>query len=498
MEKLSLKLPALLMLLSLLAGCAGLKPPHEGHLDAADSELRDCAQLYAHLDAVIGRAGVRDVGARRVEGYPYLRNDRFGASFNVAVLQDERLREAWLARMHRLDASGREFEIANLPASALESFGQPDRAALLARTRDCAERLAREDRSVERADAELAERARVADDYSNGLRVVGLYELTRIPFHAGVRAWQERASETIAAARQGAPPGAPLRRYRPPEAAGYSRNEVAELLARAAEQPLGIAELTRRERDRLFATYAPAFEIESGGDYDRIGRLAWNADGLPVVDSANPTVYRRLDYTRLGERTLLQLVYTAWFSERPPEHAFDLLAGRLDGLAWRVTLAPDGSPVLYDTIHPCGCYHQFFPTPRVEVIPAPEDAGEWAFVPATLPLIAEQERVVVSLQTRSHYLRDVYPSDAVTGKVYRFADYDSLRAMPLPDGGSRSLFGADGLVAGSERGERFLFWPMGISSAGAMRQAGSQATAFVGRRHFDDADLIEKRFRLLD
>jgi len=56
--------------------------------------------------------------------------------------------------------------------------------------------------------------------------------------------------------------------------------------------------------------------------------------------------------------------------------------------------------------------------------------------------------------------------------------------------------GSFGLVAGSERPERFLFWPMGIASAGAMRQWGRHATAFVGRRHFDDADLLEKRFAL--
>jgi len=39
-----------------------------------------------------------------------------------------------------------------------------------------------------------------------------------------------------------------------------------------------------------------------------------------------------------------------------------------------------------------------------------------------------------------------------------------------------------------------LFWPMGIDSPGAMRQWGRQPTAFVGRRHFDDADLLERRF----
>ena len=64
----------------------------------------------------------------------------------------------------------------------------------------------------------------------------------------------------------------------------------------------------------------------------------------------------------------------------------------------------------------------------------------------------------------------------------------------LPEGGTRSAFGPDGIVAGSERLESLFFWPMGIANAGAMRQWGRHATAFLGRRHFDDADLLEKRF----
>jgi hypothetical protein len=61
---------------------------------------------------------------------------------------------------------------------------------------------------------------------------------------------------------------------------------------------------------------------------------------------------------------LLQLVYTLSFPERPARGVVDFLAGRLDGVTWRVTLAPDGEPLVYDSIHPCGCYHVFFPTPR--------------------------------------------------------------------------------------------------------------------------------------
>ena len=77
---------------------------------------------------------------------------------------------------------------------------------------------------------------------------------------------------------------------------------------------------------------------------------------------------------------------------------------------------------------------------------------------------------------------------------YELRDYDELRSLRRLEGGTRSAFGPDGMMPGTERAERFLFWPMGIASAGAMRQWGRHATAFVGRRHFDDADLLEKRF----
>jgi hypothetical protein len=85
---------------------------------------------------------------------------------------------------------------------------------------------------------------------------------------------------------------------------------------------------------------------------------------------------------------------------------------------------------------------------------------------------------------------------ARSGVPYTLRDEQTLRTLPWPGGGTRSLYAADGLVTGTERAERFLFWPMGIASAGAMRQWGHHATAFVGRRHFDDPNLLDKRFIL--
>ena len=91
----------------------------------------------------------------------------------------------------------------------------------------------------------------------------------------------------------------------------------------------------------------------------------------PDVDVAHPTVYRRLAFTRYGGHVLLQLVYTVWFPERPPERSLDLLAGKLNGLVFRVTLDPRDTPLIYDRIHPCGCYHMVFPTVRAKAKPSP-------------------------------------------------------------------------------------------------------------------------------
>jgi hypothetical protein len=94
-----------------------------------------------------------------------------------------------------------------------------------------------------------------------------------------------------------------------------------------------------------------------------------------------------------------------------------------------------------------------------------------------------------------------FPSPAARAKPqYAWRSYDSLRSLPtsasqaLGKPTHRSVFGPDGFIAGTDRGERFIFWPMGIPRAGAMRQWSKHATAFVGHRHFDDATLMAQRF----
>lgn len=104
----------------------------------------------------------------------------------------------------------------------------------------------------------------------------------------------------------------------------------------------------------------------------------------------------------------------------------------------------------------------------------------------------------LEVASRAHYLTGLRLDTGGRGTLYRFAEDDELRALPSIGDATRSAFGPDGIVPGTERGERLLFWPTGVDDTGAMRQWGKHATAFLGRRHFDDPDLIQLRFSLAE
>jgi hypothetical protein len=473
-----------LVLILVLSGCASLERPFDAHFDSTSASVRECARWYRELDAAVEAAGVRDGQYARLPGFPYLRVSRALAGVRGRAGASEPGLHAFAERLLALDLDARAHEIRNL--------GAADPAALQ-RTQDCGRLLREIDLAKPQARQAMLEQAAVPDDYSFVARAAGLYPLTRLFFASGVRRWED---EAVAAFRREPAPTPGLVRYEPPALAPLARGVVAGILGRAELDPLGQPLVSEREFTLLAATYAPSYEVPVAADYDRFGALRWQAGAaMPEVDAADPRVYVQAAYTRYGERMLLQIVYTVWFSERPPRGEPDILAGKLDGLVWRVTLAPDGAPLVYDSIHPCGCYHMFFPTPRARPRPSPDPLEEWAFIPQGVAAVGEGERPLLRVASGTHYLERVSFVRGNDSLVrYAFHGYDALRSLPSTDGRARSAFGADGLIAGSERAERFLFWPMGIASAGAMRQWGRQPTAFIGRRHFDDADLFERRF----
>ena len=477
-----LGLAATLAVALVAAGCSTLRPTG-AHGAPAD----DCERWFEQLDAAVDAAGVRDAQDERIAGFAGLRIDRLGVALREQAAVDDATFAAWLAHAATLDEVGRTVEIANLPRTVFPlAENAPDAAAATARSSGCRdERVARWSRAQPGERARLLDAAQVPDRYVTSLRALGLYPLVRWPFFAGVARWQD--DHTRAMARWAESPPAGLARFVPPAAASTAAPEPPP-------DALGVPRPTLAQAARWLGAYAPVFEIETTGAYDAFGAPRWTSLHTPQVDTAQPVVYQRLAHTRVGGRVLQQLVYTMWFPERPRDGAFDLLGGALDGVIVRLTLAPDGRVLLMDTIHACGCYHLFFPAAGVTARPDAPTRIEWAFVPGPLPVLGPGERLVVRIASRTHYVSGLARDDGQPGRTYALQPEDDLRRLPAPDGVTRSLYGPDGLVAGSERNERFLFWPMGIVSAGAMRQWGHHATAFVGRRHFDDADLLDRRF----
>jgi len=489
---------SLIALLGAAGGCATLDPV-AAMRESSESSVRECSEWYRALDAAIDSAGVRDAQSTRIRGFPHMRVDRFSAALRDSARTKDSTLHALAERMVDLDIAGRRHEIANLSrqqlAAAWGGSEEPDARTALAKARECARRMRDFDLDSPGATKAMLERAKVPDDYATANRVLGLYALTRIPFAAGVRE-HERQTHAAFERELDASAKGNVVRFSPRSRPRIDRDQVRAVLERATENPLRIPNPVDEDLDLLFALYAPSFEIETAGDFDRPGSLRWIWKDLPEVDSADPAVYRHVAYTRYKGINLLQLVYTIWFSERPAESSNDLLAGALDGVVFRVTLAPDGAPLVYDTMHPCGCYHMFFPTPRAVPLPAPPGEIEWALIPQKLRALNATDRLVVRIASGTHYVNRVYRDQDDSLARYELRPYDELRSLRQMRGGTRNIFGRGGIIAGTERPERFLFWPMGIENAGAMRQWGRHATAFVGRRHFDDADLFERRFLL--
>jgi hypothetical protein len=457
-----------------LAGCASVdpyaSPPIASHL-MRDDAVGYCARLFEDIDRRVDVLGVRDAEAPRVEGFPYLRIDRFDAALATRA-DNGAARAAWLARLAALDETARTAELAN---AALPSDDVMRCRALLA-----AEDV--------RRFVTLRERAHVADDYSTAMRAVGLYPLTRLAFAQGIAAWHKETIADFALPIEGLPVRGTLVRY-----------AAADVPARVAlpmpVDALGLPQLSRFDQNALLLTHAPVFEIDVAGAYDKPGTVVLGADQQPDVDPAAPLLYTRTSYALIDGRAHLQLVYTVFFSERPAIGQFDPLAGHIDGLVWRVTLAPNGMPLVFDTIHPCGCYHMFFPTEHVQARPRDDGLDEGLFAPQRVHAPLASERVVLRIQSGTHYVQRVWIEPRGKPAVaLPIDDERRLTSLPLAGGGTRSAYGPDGLMPGSERSERLFFWPMGIASAGQMRQWGRHATAFVGRRHFDDPLLLDSYF----
>lgn len=499
----SLRVSGLLACLLVLAlfwgGCAHVPSPSPSNHLGEDGSAGRCAEFFADLDQAVKDARVRDAGAFRIRGHPYLRTNRFLASFRDDI-EDRAMFEAWLDRLQKLDREARHHEIENLPSSELQDrLSGVNRTALIRRVKECGDVLRQADCREAGGRKRIKQRAKAPDEYIFLRRAAGVYPLSRFFVLQGVKGWHEEAEQM----------------YSPEQPQGNSRNprtryalrsrpnstlSPSTIVKRAPRDALGIPEYSGRTKEALFRYYAPVWEVETRRRADRIGTPVPESRNKLRIDTEQPVTFTRLSFTRFQDSILTQLNYIVWFPARPKTGSLDLLGGFLDGLNYRLTLDTDGKPLLHETTHNCGCYHRFFPTDRLR----PRKDTGYAEPPLIQPspeVRLDSMRLVISLANRTHHVEHLYgiPRDQIfRGERYSLAPYLRLRSLSLPDEGSRSLFGENSLVSGSHRLERVFLWPTGVLSPGAMRQWGRHAVAFVGERHLDDPRLMERIFRLAE
>lgn len=483
---------AVIAVLPLLAGCAGGPPLAPGPAPAADA-LAACDWLDDEVDRVLSLTGAGDAAATRIAGHPGLRVDRLLASFSAEANEPERF-TAWLLRLAALDAGARHHELAVLEAPARRRLGREWRAVaaglglpeqLEPALADCRERRVLALAGDPAVATALRAAATVPDAYRDWQRVVGMYPLVSLLVRPRVLALHQRLGASFGA---GPATGAPLRRYAVPGSPAAGTEPPPEPVP---VDPLGIPQPDDAARARLLDRHAPAWVIETASEADRPGAVVLDAQDRPVVAPWHPVEYRALGWTRMGDQVLLQLRYTLWFTERPRTGPLDIYAGRLDAVTWRVTLDGQGGVIAYDSMHGCGCYYALLPGPGWRVVPAgPRE--EPVFSPAAAPRPGPGQRIELQLSAGNHYLTGVraVPADQPARELVALEE-DSLRSLPRAAGGRRSAWAPDGLIPVSRRPERFLLWPLGVPSAGALRQPGTHAIAFIGRRHFDDPRLLE-------
>ena len=158
--------------------------PASEQLARADA-LGDCMRRLRDMDARIDAAGVRDAQAARVDGYPFLRADRYTASRTPGDREALAVAQAKLDRMAALDAEARKYESANARIADVDQAAlERCRAELVAATRGDAERA--------------ANLASPPHSYDDAMRVVGLYPVTKFPFVWGVAAWQQTTRDLYA------------------------------------------------------------------------------------------------------------------------------------------------------------------------------------------------------------------------------------------------------------------------------------------------------------
>jgi hypothetical protein len=292
--------------------------------------------------------------------------------------------------------------------------------------------------------------------------------------------------------------------------------------------------LEKATTEELVAYYAPIFiqqKVDTSAqrypyppEYDQIGeaRLEREADGkFKAAVSGPPTVYAIYQEVALAGQKHIQLTYTAWYPAHPRMKAVDLEKAAIDSCVLRVTLDSRKTPLFYETIAACGCFHKAFVQRRVEEASArafgPPEGGKKYSVEKSVKDSIDWEvagivdeppdrpaRPVVFLKAGDHKVLGVGSASRlrVPGgadvRTYALTEYANLYSVAVAGGTERApFFDVDngGKVWGAERKERFILSLVGVDDAGHPRSL-DQIKLHFDQSTWGDPNLYSKYLRL--
>jgi hypothetical protein len=459
----------------LVSGCSIFNAPTA--ITPATPALADTAQITC-LPALTGLDKLADRHAgtlhdQRIQHTPWLRSNRFLASFNAMQLNTPQL-TALLRRMQESAETGLQAEITQIPAGALKHWQHTYHIKSSARAfvKNCSAPLV--DAQLQHAGQTRSwlTRLTVKDSYSTLQRVAGLYPVAAIPFRSGVVREQQSLREDWG-------------KISGKSWTGYAPAGRPAALITTAKDALGIPRLSERQAQQLLQQHAPTWLMTS--------RSAANLPGSPYlqqgqlqVNTQKPVTYATISFGRWKNQITTQLNYLIWFKERPPLSTPDWVAGQHDAVIFRIHLNNAQHILAYDSIHLCGCWYRLF-LPETANYRAKPSLSTEPVLAATVPAAG---RMNVYLSRDTHHITYLQPATitpptppSAKTQVYQLQPFEQLTRLPV--------FNTLGYVPGSGRPERWLFWPMGVRNPGALRRFGEHAISFIGRRHFDDPYLLE-------
>jgi hypothetical protein len=485
-----------IILLSLLA-CAG--PLTRINTDMLERD-KQAEVFYIELEKVIKKYDVSDASSFPVDGFPYLRTNRFLAGIKdyPDFIQSG---NHWAQQLLNLGKASQFKEIGNLPEPAIQELSQVigeslDRQMIRQKAGAYAQQLFASDQSHPDFINMLKKAVWVPDEYSTLARWIGFYPLAGIPVTAGTAVAYSRYEKWHQAEEAELDLLGTLIQYMPQlETESVDPNFIKQLYDSSNLDAFGLPKVTSQDIRKLAFRFAPIIRQDVAEAYDRIGRIEWRNNQVRV-DISQPRIYYYPSHSFLAGLPVLQLNYAFWYPERAGKNAPWIEHGPLDGVTYRVTLDPAGDAVMVDIMNSCGCY--FFFVPKKEAIAkVVTKPGEIApLIPTWMPSEFPQKRLQLRINSGWHQVQHIGTEDfSRDTQMYELVPYEELESLPRKNGQTESVFTSAGIMKDSWRIEPYIFFSMGIADIGYMRQRGHHAIKMVGRGHFTDPHLFDVSFQ---